>query len=144
MMSGMSSMKTFRTGLIVAVLAGAQLASAPASALPHSPSQRLELFQTCAGRLSALVEHQWLFDGDAADRTEALRDEFDGVIAAVLPDAVNWGMPGEMAMHWRIMAKAAQAELLSTAAFSLDADRATRARRLADARIAECSGLLIS
>jgi hypothetical protein len=112
--------------------------------VPQSPSARLELFQTCAGRLSALIAHQWLVDPAASEATEATRDQFDALIDAVMPDAIAWGMPRQMALHWRIAAKAAQADLLATATFSLDPVRAARARRAADARLADCDGLLVS
>ncbi len=121
----MGGMKTLGATLIGLALAAP---AAGADGLPRSPSQRVELFETCAGRLSAQIEHLWLFDGAAADRVAARRDEFDQLIEAVLPDALDWGMPQTLAMDWRIRAKAAQAGLLSTAAFDLD-PRAPGTRR---------------
>jgi hypothetical protein len=136
-------MLTFCITLAATLIAGASASSGQAMPLPASPSQRLELFETCAGRLSAMVEHQWLVDPAASDETEALRNQFDMVIDAVLPDALDWGTPPEMAMHWRITAKVAQAQLLSTATFGTDPARAARARAIARARTAECGGILI-
>lgn len=136
-------------GLKTLCAAALLLVQAPEAAqsrdwIPRSPSARLELFETCAGRLSALIAHQWLIDPAASDATAALRDEFDALIEAVLPDALAWGVPRHMAMHWRVSAKAAQADLLAAAAFSLDPVRAARARRAADARLGDCHGLLVS
>jgi hypothetical protein len=129
-----------RTTLAVLLMAALP---AWAGGLPLSPAQRLEAFATCAGRLSAMVEHQWLVAPDASEATEAQRDGFGDLVDAVLPDALAWGVPREMAMHWRVAAKAAQRELLTLATFGTDPDRAARARGLADARLAECDGLLI-
>jgi hypothetical protein len=129
-----------RTTLGVLLLAGSP---AFAGGVPLSPSQRLEVFATCAGRLSALVEHQWLVDPAASDATAAQRDGFGDLVDAVLPDALAWGVPQPMAMHWRVSPKAAQRELLTLASFGTDPGRAARARELAAARLAECDGVLI-
>lgn len=141
----MRVLRSLKASLVAALILAPPLGAAPLPALllPASPSQRLQLFETCAGRLSALIEHQWLVDTASADRTAALRSEFDRLIEAVLPDALAWGMPPAMAMHWRITAKAQQADLLLLAAFGPDRARADRTRQVAEARIAECSGLLI-
>jgi hypothetical protein len=139
----MCGVLTTRAAIAAAFLLAALPGPGAAEGLPQSPSQRLELFETCAGRLSALIEHQWLVEPAASDRTVSLRAEFDALVEAVMPDAVGWGMPAEMPMHWRVAAKAAQADLLATAVFSLDPQRALRARRAAEERLAECDGVLI-
>lgn len=131
-----------RLSCLAVLLAAAFPLSVTAAPFPHSPSQRLELFQTCAGRLSAEIEHGWLMSRDTA-LAETRRAEFDLLAEAVLPDALDWGMPREMSMHWRITAKAAQASLLSEAVFALDPSRAERARLLATQRLGECDGLVI-
>ena len=126
--------------IFVLLLAGAP---ALAGAVPASPAQRLEAFATCAGRLSATVEHQWLVDPAASEVTAVQRAGFEDLVAAVLPDALAWGVPETMVMHWRVAAKAAQRELLAHATFGTDPRRAAWAGELAAARLAECGGLLI-
>lgn len=110
----------------------------PCLALPHSPSERARLFAICAGRFSALAEHQRLFDGAASERADARRATFDDLLDAVMPDARDWGMPGDMALSWRLAAKFAQAELLQRAAFQSDAYIAAQSRQAADRLFDEC------
>ncbi len=38
-----------------------------------NPSDPLYLFATCTGRLSAMVEHQWLLSDPGSDETATLR-----------------------------------------------------------------------
>lgn len=130
-----------RTLLAVLLLAGG---SAGAGTLPTSPSQQLQTFATCAGRLSATIEHLWLVDPAASDGPLKLRRGFDDLIDAVLPDALAFGVPAELPMHWRVSAKAAQRELLTLSTFGTDSAQGEKARGLAAARLAECTGLLVS
>ena len=127
----MSSLRTFFF-LVVLGLAGA------AQALPQSPSERAQLFATCAGRFSALAEHQRLFDGAASEVADAERETFEMLLDAVMPDARDWGMPGELALQWRLTAKMAQAELLHRSVFQTDAYVKTQSRRAADRLFDEC------
>ncbi len=126
---------------LAALLAAGQAAPAGLPAFPQSAPQRLALFQTCAGRLSAEIEHRWLVEPGSADAIAALRDDFDAVIVATLPDAE--GVPAAMPMHWRVSAKAAQARLLSVGRFGTDPGRARQARDMAARLMAECRALLI-
>lgn len=123
-------MKTFLLCLVIAAQG--------ASAAPQSPSERVQLFATCAGRFSALAEHQRLVDGPASEEADARRRAFDDLLSAVMPDALDWGMPGEMALNWRLTAKHAQAQLLSKSAFQSDARVAEISRQAADAFLREC------
>jgi len=118
-------------------------AQAPAQSVPRTPAEQVRLFATCAGRLSALMEHQWMVDGPASVRTEELRDGFTALIDATLPDARAYGLPAPYAMHWRLTAKAAQAALLQTARFGTDPRQVMRSAEIAEARVAECTALLI-
>ena len=65
----------------------------------------------CAGRLSAHLEHQWLMQNPAADRTEAARDAMVALLEAVgdVDDAATLAL--------RIEAKHAHAALLQRATF---------------------------
>ena len=129
-------MKTIAHSLIL----GFALLGAPAShAQAFDPEQQLQAFATCAGRLSAIMEHQWLFDGAAADQTKVRR-------AAVL-DLIDAIMPPERAddvLHWRIAAKYAQSTLLTRATFNDDAHDAAWAQEQAARLERACTGLLLS
>lgn len=105
-------------------------------------ADQAQLFADCAGRLSASIEFQWLMrSGDGARELE-LRAGFDGLIAAILPDALAAGLDGPALLHRRIGAKFAQARLLHTAQFHGDRRRTTRARLLASRHRAACEALL--
>lgn len=118
-------------------------ANTAVQALPHSPSARVQVFATCAGRLSALEEHQRMFDGPASEVTAKHKATFDDVIAALLPDAHKQGMPRRQALIWQVEAKMSQAVLMQQATFGTDARRVQAAKQAAQARIDECSGLLL-
>lgn len=137
-------MGAFKTYCAVIAALGLSLTAvqAPAQTVPRSPAEQVRLFATCAGRLSALMEHQWLVDGPASERTEELRDGFTALIDATLPDARAYGLPAPYAMHWRLTEKAAQAALLQTAQFGTDPMMAARSAAAAEARVAECTALL--
>lgn len=93
----------------------------------------LRIFATCTGRLSALMEHQWLMQDPAADRTEAERDAFADLVQAI-------ALPGQarMAMALRIEAKAAMASALQAAEFGGPPAAKTRLM----AQVAACLRLL--
>ena len=93
-------LKTF-----LAALAVGTLTCAPAMADPL-----LQEFSICAGRFSALVEHQWLVDGPASEASARQRDSLLALVGAVAG-------PGEaqLSLSWRIEAKAAQRALLDRA-----------------------------
>lgn len=132
----MGVLKTFVV-LISILTAGA------ATGLPHSPSERARLFATCAGRYSALAEHERMFDGPASEIADKRRAQFDSLLEAVMPDARDWGMPGEMALSWRLTAKMAQAQLLQRSVFQSDAFIAEQSKRAADRFFAECRGHIL-
>jgi hypothetical protein len=85
-------------------------------------------FAVCAGRFSALVEHQWMVDGPSSDASAGTRDSFLALVAAVEEP----GMMGKV-MGWRIEAKVAQKALLARAHFAGDAAARTRADDLLQA-----------
>jgi hypothetical protein len=115
-------------------------AATPAGAFPLSPTERARVFADCAGIAAAVMEHGWLFGtGEDAARQ---RELFLALLEAVLPDALARGLPGTQALAWRIEAKAAQKDLLATAAFHPAPERAAPAGRAAAARAAACTALL--
>lgn len=127
----MGGLKTFLCALSpLTVLAGAPLAAAT---LP--PETRI--FADCAGRLSALREDQWMFDGPASDRTTAELAVFAGLIEA--------GAPADQAaaLNRRVAAKAAFRGLLAQARFGPDPQHAAWANRRAAALLAECRAMML-
>lgn len=106
----------------------------PAGALPADPEAR---FATCTGRLTALLEHQWLMQDPAAARTLVLRDAMADLLLAV---ADPGGSAAARAL--RTEAWAQEAALLARAAFG-EGGTALRAGRAAAAQIGECEALLL-
>lgn len=97
----------------------------------------LQLFARCTGRLSAVMEDQWLSDGPASEMTEAQRDAMASLVeAAAGPDELA------EAMNWRVGAKAAQAALLAVARFG-DPVAARRAQLRSTALMSECNQVLL-
>lgn len=114
---------------------------AGASGWPANPKEQVRVFATCSGRLSAMMEHQWIKDGPAADRTKARRDLFVDMIDAVLPDATD--LEPRRVFHWRLRAKAAHSALLQDTVFSTDMRRVREAERLAQMHISQCEAILL-
>lgn len=73
--------RPFAGALLLVMLAPA------ASASPPPPGDRAEAFAICAGRLGALSVRQAAIGDPASEATGRLRDDFDLLLAAVLPDA---------------------------------------------------------
>ena len=133
----MIGLKTLVGGLCVAT------SMAQATPIPVTPTEQVRVFAICAGRFSALTEHQWLVDGPASEATEELRAAFADLLDAVTPAAVQAGMPDTLAISLRIEAKAAQRELLSLSLFAEDARDRARAAIAARAKLDMCRGLIL-
>jgi hypothetical protein len=104
-----------------------------AQTLPHGDPMRL--FATCTGRLSALLEYQWLVQDPGADATEARRDAMAQLLAAAMP------LDGAArAMDLRLQAKVAEAQLLQQAL----GRNGAWALALAKRQMANCTALLLS
>jgi len=99
----------------------------------------LYTFATCAGRLSAQMEFEWMFDGPGSERTEAQRATMIGLMSSVMPADM-----GREVLSWRIGAKAAHSALLTRAAFSDEPEDAVWATRRAEALVSECTSMLLS
>ncbi|MEZ5755625.1 MAG: hypothetical protein R3D90_12935 [Paracoccaceae bacterium] len=137
----MGGLRTYlRAPALLCALAAPVAAEADAD-LPDNP---LHFFATCAGRMSALMEHQWLVDGPASDITKARRAAALDVLSALTP-------PGEevQVMAWRVEAKAAHAALLrqTLPQISLPARHGptpaqTRAAKRAAILVRECAAYL--
>lgn len=85
----------------------------------------LREFAICAGRFSALVEHQWMVDGPASDVSAGTRDSLLALVGAVEEP----GMEATV-MGWRVEAKVAQKALLQRAYFAGDSAAEKRAAEL--------------
>ena len=132
----MGDMKTIIRSLIVCfVMLGAPCVSAQSL----SADQQLRTFAACAGRLSAVIEYQWMFDGEASEVTQTQRTAVLQLIAAVIPEGM-----GRDVLHWRLSAKLAQSALLTRATFNDDASDAIWASRRAERLTRECTSLLLS
>lgn len=104
-----------------------------AQALP--PTDPIRLFAICTGRLSALMEYQWLVQDPGAAATETRRDAMADLLDAALP--LNGAV---RAMDLRLQAKVAEAQLLRQ---SLGRNGAW-ALALAKHQVASCTALLLS
>lgn len=104
----------------------------------QADSDRLwQTFATCAGRLSAEMEHRWLLV-EPVDEITAQRAALIDILDAVQPTG-----QGSEVLSWRVAAKMAHAALLTRATFGHDADDIAWTRTRIDAQLAECTGLLL-
>lgn len=118
----MGGLKTFLVGLLVGHL--------PAPA--HSGDDLARTFAQCSGRLSALMEHQFIVDGPASERTRTERDQMVELLETVAGQ-------GPQVMQWRISAKVAQADIFARLRVDPDNDRL---RRRALALVQDCRALI--
>ena len=89
---------------------------------------------SCAGRLTAQMEHEWLLSDPASGTTEAMLDSVAEVLELLAPpDAA-----GDV-MARRVAARAAHRRLLSSARFSGEDWADAAARRY----IVECAGMIL-
>lgn len=123
-------MSRIRTGIISLVTAAATTASAGTDI-----GDPLRHFASCAGRLSAQMEHEWLLNDPASDTTESYRALMIELIDAIMdPD------DGRDVLNWRVDAKIAHAALLTRATFQADRWASNRAQDMVN----DCTALLIS
>ncbi len=115
------------------------LGALPASAGSSFETDPLRTFAACAGRLSALMEHQWMFDGDASEITQRQRAQLIELAGAIMAPE-----QGQQVLAWRINAKAAHHALLTRATFNDDPGDAAWAADMAALQAADCTALLLS
>ena len=106
---------------------------------PGAADPLLRHFAVCAGRLSAVMEDQWMFDGPGSERTAAELGAVVSLIEASMPEGA-----GRQVMAWRIDAKVAQRGLLHQARFGGDVKLSETAAVRAEALAAECRGMILS
>lgn len=132
----MSSLKTyFRLLIFIAALFSAPMSAQSQTAPLSDP---LRTFAACAGRLSAQMEFEWMFDGPASEITKAQRSAVIDILEAMIgPDQ------GRDVLNWRVEAKMAHASLLTRSKFSTDRRVTLRAERLALRSLENCNALLL-
>ncbi|MGX9349868.1 hypothetical protein ACS3QZ_01575 [Shimia sp. W99] len=132
----MSGLKTLAktVGLVAFLVTPANLARAQ-SLSGQSP---LQFFAACAGRLSAEMEFQWMFDGAAADAIKLERAAVLDILDAMMPPE-----RGRAVLNWRVEAKMAQAALLTRATFGSDTREQHHARLLAARNLETCRAQML-
>lgn len=130
----MSSLKTYLTGIVL----GGVLSTLCAPAQAFSADEQLRFFAQCAGRLSAQMEFQWMFDGNASERTKQDRKAVIEILDSMIPAG-----RGREVLNWRIEAKQAQAVLLNRSTFIQDQRQARMAGKMAIRHLNECRSVLI-
>ncbi|KJZ20507.1 hypothetical protein [Loktanella sp. S4079] len=129
-------MSTMKSHIISAVIA-LQLAATGTSA--QTANEQLNFFATCAGRLSAMMEFQWMFDGTQSEETMQQRNDVVRFIEAImLPEQ------GREIFQIRIASKQAHSALLTRAVFNDDVADAQWARLQAARLTQECTAMLLS
>jgi cytochrome c556 len=128
--------RTFTIALIVT-------AQQAVAAMPMSPSQRAQTFAQCSGRLAALAMYQDVISDERPVDVRVVQNDFDALLEATLPAAIDFGMPESVAAQAKFDAWTAQSDLINTARFSQDDLRATTAKRASDGFIASCLDLVM-
>jgi len=105
---------------------------------PMASQDQLYLFATCAGRLSAMMEHQWSHDTARADHTAAQRDTMVELVSAIVPPGA-----GREALSVQVAAKAAFRQLLQRAVNTRDPDDSAWAARRAEDLLRPCTEMLL-
>jgi hypothetical protein len=105
----------------------------------QSQPDLIAVIASCTGRLSAVMEYQWLVQDPGSDDTRIKRDAMAELLRAVTP-------PGDVvrAMGVRLDAKRSQTVLLQAALFGADRTRSGWAARRADHLLRTCAALLVS
>ncbi len=132
-MSGKRTKKTF----IVAALVCATFQ--PAHADDASFNDPARLFPTCAGRLYALMEHQWTVDPKQAEITQTSYIQFNDLAAAIVTP-----QNGTEIRNLRVQSRVSFRNLLERDYFGTDTDNKTWATQRISYLIGECKELLLS
>lgn len=125
----MGVLKTFGYATVVTVLAAT--AATPGESLLHRVTE-------CIGRLSAQIEHNWLFPETPTDQIETQRAHLVDILdALVTPETLTHSLAA------RIDAKMAHAALLSQATFAQDQRTANWAQKRASQELVNCDHILL-
>jgi len=135
-------MGCLKTHLVAIALLAPQIGAMPTWAGGTTYQQ----FATCAGRLSAEIEHLWLLPGPDAQahaRQIAQRQEQRDAMVQLM-QALPAGQQPQASMAARLNAKFAHKALLTRASFNTDTRDARLARNAAHRAVAGCTALLLS
>lgn len=130
----MGALKTFL--LMVSLALPVQAGTLPLA--PQPGEEQLYQFASCTGRLSALMEHQWLIDGPESERTAREVAAMATLVQAILPTG-----QGRRVLNWRIEAKVAQRALLMQADFGTDLPLRKKAKARTEVLLGACRALLL-
>lgn len=125
----MSRIKTLGLGLAFA------LSAADAGA----QDSLLKDVAACVGRLSAQMEHFWLFDDKSSAEVETQRSHMIDVL-----EALTTKDNAHLALTHRIDAKLAHASLLTHAKFSTNAKTASWANAQSERQLRTCNSLILA
>lgn len=114
-----------------------------AAALPARSFERAELFATCTGRMPAIAARQQSHGEDGAQQNALLCDEFEMLLEAVQPSALNDGVPEAQLSKWRSRGWVEIANHLNDLDTSFDARRASRAKHALERQITNCRDVLL-
>lgn len=125
----MSSLRTLVCGLVFALTAQQAQAEDPF----------LNTVAGCVGRLSAQMEHHWLFHDKPTAQIETQRAHMLDIL-----EALTTHQNARSVLSTRIAAKLAHASLLTRAAFSHDPKSMAWARAQSDRQLALCSTITLA
>ncbi|MEQ9257745.1 MAG: hypothetical protein RIG84_01465 [Roseovarius sp.] len=138
-------MQDMRTLAVVTLLTIAGITPAHSTGLSEglSPLEQAQAFATCAGRLQALATRQSAVRDPRSSTTRALQGDFEMLLEATLPFALDAGTdPGE-ARRWQASGWVEIASLLSRAQYTPDELRAAHAEAAMAARIVTCRRMIM-
>ncbi|PSL21916.1 hypothetical protein [Shimia abyssi] len=119
------------------------LIGSTAQALPIWPHQQAEAFATCSGRFSALATHLQSHRKPGAKENLELKAEFDLMLEAVLPYALEEGVTLPEQRRWRSAGWGQIAALLADVSYGLDQSQIERATNALEFHIQDCRDLLL-
>ncbi|MEM6481325.1 MAG: hypothetical protein AAF922_10650 [Pseudomonadota bacterium] len=106
-------------------------------------ASQTEAFATCAGRFSAVAARHLAQHDPASERAVRFETDFDALVDAVLPIAVEEGVDPRDARHWRIAGWTEMAHLMRLRYSKKDPSRADRAGRAIERRLATCTRMIL-
>jgi len=131
-----AAQKTLRGALLLAA------SSTAAFALPSTPSEQAEAFAICAGRYEAIATHQKAFQLPNADQSAEIHDNFQLLLDATLPAALETGIPEQLPVQWHSGGWGEISTLLAAKVYSFDPQQAIRAQQRVEQHLQDCRGLI--
>ena len=129
--------RVFRPLVAAAFLVLSFWSAAPAA--PPPPGDRAEAFAICAGRLWALSVRQAAVGDPSSQATGRMREDFDMLLGAVLPDAAS----DRQAQRWRVDGWVQIAHLLARNQYGATPRRRDLAATRMASRIDTCRRMIL-